>query len=251
MKKRSYYNIKLNVLNTRELLSICKNVILQSDKNKSIYFINAHCFNIAQKNKSYLKVLNNVDILLNDGIGIKIGSFFTKVKLKENMNGTDIIPKILKFSHSNNLNVYLLGGIDGVANAAKKNIKKKHPGISIVGARSGYFDFNNDSKIIENINNNKTDILIVGMGVPRQELWLSKNSKNLKEVKIIIAGGAILDFLSETISRAPYWMRKSGTEWIFRFISEPKRLFKRYFIGIPIFFFHITYYLFDRKKSNT
>lgn len=248
MEKKSYYNIQLNVLNTSEVLSICQNDILQNDINKLIYFINAHCFNIAQKNKSYLNAINDADILLNDGIGIKIGSFFTTIKLKENMNGTDLIPKILEFSKLNNLNVYLLGGVKGVASTAKKNIEKKLTGITIVGAKSGYFDFNNDDEIVEDINNCKTDILLVGMGVPRQELWLSKNRNKLTGVKISIAGGAILDFLSREITRAPNWMRRTGTEWIYRLVNEPHRLFKRYFIGIPVFFLHIISFTL-RKKS--
>lgn len=248
MIKEDYYNIKLNVLNTSELLSIFQSDLLKNSNNTFVYFINAHCFNIAQKNSTYLNAINDTDILLNDGIGIKLGSYLTRIKLKENMNGTDIIPKILEFSMSNNLNVYLLGGTEGIAIKAKQKIENNITGISIVGARNGYFDFHNDDSIIKDIIDSETDVLLVGMGVPRQELWLNKNKNNLNNLKICIAGGAILDFLSESVPRAPYWMRKNGIEWVFRLYQEPKRLFKRYFIGIPVFFFRILQLIIKKKK---
>ena len=155
------------------------------------------------------------------------------------MNGTDFIPKLLTLARDLNKNVYLLGGEEGVAEKAKQNLEWKIPGIKVVGTRNGYFDFDDDNEIVKDIVNKNTDLLIVGMGVPRQELWLTKNKEKLDGVKISVAGGAILDFISENVKRAPKWMRKSGTEWVFRLVQEPVRLFKRYFIGIPKFFYYL------------
>jgi N-acetylglucosaminyldiphosphoundecaprenol N-acetyl-beta-D-mannosaminyltransferase len=237
MSKVRFYNINIDVLNTIETLSICKGFI-NSTTNHLIFFLNAHCFNIAQKNQEYRNALNNADIVLNDGIGIQLGSKKLRIALKENMNGTDFIPRLLEFSKENEQKVYLLGGTEGVTSIAKRKTENKIPGISIVGIRNGYFDFNNDEEIISDIINKGTDILIVGMGVPRQELWLNKNRTKLKGVKISIAGGAILDFISEKVERAPKWMQKTGTEWVFRLLQEPSRLFKRYALGIPLFFYY-------------
>jgi N-acetylglucosaminyldiphosphoundecaprenol N-acetyl-beta-D-mannosaminyltransferase len=238
MSKIRYYNIEIDVLNTTETLSRCLGFI-NSNSNNLIFFINAHCFNIAQKNSEYKSALNTADLLLNDGIGIKIGAKISGIKIKENMNGTDLVPKILEFAKDHSKNVYFLGGMEGIASAAKQKTEFLFSGISIVKARNGYFDFNDDQEVINDIIKNKTDILIVGMGVPRQELWLTKNKDKLTGVKISIAGGAILDFISEKVVRAPKWMQKTGTEWIFRLIQEPARLFKRYAIGIPLFYYHI------------
>lgn len=237
MSKARFYNINIDVLNTEETLSICKGFI-NSTTNNLIFFLNAHCFNIAQKHQDYKNALNNADILLNDGIGIKLGSKRLRIELKENMNGTDFIPRLLEFSKENEQKVYLLGGTEGVASVAKTKTESKIPGISIVGIRNGYFDFDNDEEVISDITSKGTDILIVGMGVPRQELWLTKNKTKLKGVKISIAGGAILDFISEKVERAPMWMQKTGTEWVFRLRQEPSRLFKRYALGIPLFFYY-------------
>ncbi len=242
MSKTKFYNIDIDVLNQDETLTRCRDFI-NSSSNHLLFFVNAHCFNIAQKNTSYLKVLNTCDLLLNDGVGIKMGAKLAGIKLKENMNGTDFVPKLLEFASKFKQNVFFLGGKEGIALAAKQNTKLKLPDISIVGFRNGYFNFDADSEVITDILNKKTDILIVGMGVPRQELWLTKNKEKLTGVKISVAGGAVLDFISGNVSRAPLWMRKIGLEWLFRLIHEPMRLFKRYIIGIPQYY----YYLFKLK----
>ena len=135
---------------------------------------------------------------------------------------------------------------DGLSSALSRLlvVVEKYPELKICGYRNGYFDLNNDLEVLQDIIYKKTELLIVGMGVPRQELWLAKNKDRLAGVKISIAGGAILDFISENVSRAPKWMRKTGTEWVFRLLQEPARLFQRYAIGIPLFY----YFIYKLKK---
>ncbi len=238
MKKTKYYNLLFDNLNTSETLQECEG-FLKKEHTNLIFFINAHCFNIAQNNDSYKKALNNADVLLNDGIGFKLGAKFAGITIEENMNGTDFIPKLLTLARDLNKNVYLLGGEEGIAARAREKLESRIPGISIVGTRNGYFDFDHDDEIVADIIGRETELLIVGMGVPRQELWLTKNKGKLKGVKISVAGGAVLDFMSENVKRAPQWMQKTGTEWIFRLYQEPKRLFNRYFVGIPKFFYYL------------
>ena len=233
-----YYNIKFDNLDTAETLAACNRLYGSLDCHL-VFFINAHCFNIAQKNQAYRKALNDCDILLNDGIGFKLGAKFTGIAVKENMNGTDFVPKLCRQACEMGKNVYLLGGEEGIAREAKENLEKRFPGIAIVGTRNGFFDFDRDEEIVKDIIDRKTDLLIVGMGVPRQELWLMKNRKKLGGVSIAVAGGAVLDFISGNVPRAPMWMQRSGTEWVFRLYNEPRRLFTRYFIGIPEFFINL------------
>ena len=238
MNKTEYYNILIDILSTGEALTKCEK-FFSSDKHNIIFFLNAHCFNLAQKNQTYQNALNTADLLLNDGIGIKLGGKLTGIQVKDNLNGTDLIPKILTVAKNLNKNVYLLGGEEGIARVVQQKLEGQIPGISIVGVHNGFFSFDNDEDIVSDIVENKTDLLIVGMGVPRQELWLMKNKEKLKGVKISIAGGAVLDFLSGNVLRAPQLMRKTGTEWVFRIYQEPKRLFHRYFVGIPLFFLNL------------
>ncbi len=245
MSKVDFYNVKMDILDTPETLQKFEEFI-GSDTARTVFFINAHCFNIAQNNEEYRKVINSADILLNDGIGIKLGAALLGQKIRENMNGTDFIPVALQFAAKKNLNVYFLGAGKGVAEAAKEKIEKKIQGLNIVGVHDGYFDSAEESKIIEEINRKQVDMLIVGMGVPKQELWVSENTSRFKTVKICIAGGAILDFMAERFKRAPVFMQNAGLEWLFRLYNEPKRLFKRYAVGIPLFF----YYAFKLKGKS-
>lgn len=238
MNKTKYYNVSFDNVDTPEALGIC-NLFLKSAENNLIFFINAHCFNIAQKNREYHDTIVKAEMLLNDGIGFRMGAIFSGIRIKENMNGTDFVPKLLSLAAELKKNVYLLGGEEGVAAKAKQKLESRFPEIKITGTRNGFFNFNDDQEIVADIIEKKTEILIVGMGVPRQELWLAKNKEKLKGVKISVAGGAVLDFISSHVKRAPKWMQKTGTEWLFRLYQEPRRLFKRYFIGIPLFFYNL------------
>ncbi len=199
-----------------------------------MFFLNAHCFNISTKDKLYKSSLEKATFILNDGIGIEIGAKFNGIKIKENLNGTDLIPSILENlpKHSK---IFFLGGKEGVAEKASEKLFRKK--IQVVGSSNGYFTSND--LVIQKINESEANVLVVGMGVPYQENWLTSNMKHLKHIKLAIAGGAILDFLSENINRAPLWVRKMKMEWAFRLLMEPKRMWKRYLMGNFIFFYNL------------
>ncbi len=238
MRKHNFINVGLHLIDTNEALGLCRE-FLRGSGCKMMFFLNAHCYNIAQKNKDYLNALNGADLLLNDGIGIKLGTILFGLPLKENMNGTDFIPKVIKLCVEDGASIYLVGSKEGVSDLAASSLKKKFPTINIVGNRSGYFNSEDEKEIIRDINEKKADVLVVGMGVPLQELWIEKNRSSFTSVKIALAGGAIIDFMSGKVIRAPIWIQKIGMEWFFRFVQEPKRLFRRYFSGNFIFFWHI------------
>lgn len=237
MRKR-FYNLFLDIVDTGEALHLF-NEFFDGDSNKHVFFVNAHCFNMAQKKEGYFKALAEADLVLNDGAGIKLASLFTPVRFKENMNGTDLIPKLVSLANDRNEGIYLLGGSPGIAEKAKLQLEKRYPGVQIKGFHDGYFDKSEEDRIIEDINQTGAKLLILGMGVPLQEVWIDEHSDFLKNIRISVAGGAILDFISGRVSRAPVWMRKSGTEWLYRLYLEPKRMFRRYFFGGFVFVYHI------------
>lgn len=236
--KTEFYNIGINITDKKNVMNICNRFFL-SDKTRTVFFLNAHCFNIAQKNQKYRNALNNSDLVLNDGIGIKLGSYLAGIKIRENLNGTDLIPEILSLAANNRKKVFFLGGKEGVAEKASQTIKDRIPEMQIAGCLSGYFSKKEEQEVIEKVNSSEAELLVLGMGVPKQELWASRNRDKLENIKIIIAGGAILDFLSGRIRRAPLWMRKMNMEWVFRLINEPGRLWKRYIIGNILFVFYL------------
>ncbi|MCD2502354.1 WecB/TagA/CpsF family glycosyltransferase [Clostridium sp. NSJ-145] len=240
MNKTNFYGINIDILNTNEVLTLCNQYYYENEERaKTILFLNAHYYNLSVKDLEYKKILNESDLVLNDGIGVKLGLKFKKISEKENMNGTDLIPKIIEIAIKNNKGIYLLGGEQGISTKAKENLQKKYSDIIISGERNGFINKEENKFIIDDINTSKAELLIIGMGAPLQEKWINENKEKLKNVKIIIAGGAILDFLSGKVSRAPMFLRKLKLEWLYRLYLEPRRLFKRYVIGNVMFFINI------------
>lgn len=237
--RTSFYNIYIDNINTHELINNLEQSLFTQEELQTIFFVNAHCFNIAQRNPEYIAALHKGTYSLNDGIGMKLASFLKRIKLKENMNGTDLIPKILQFCSKLPVRVYLLGGKPGVAAQARIKMSNRIPGLNIVGEHDGYFSKSENDSVVRDIVSKRTDVLILGMGVPHQEIWIINNKDSLKNVKLAIAGGAILDFEAGVVKRAPKWIRTLYLEWFFRFLQEPRRLFIRYFYGNILFFINL------------
>lgn len=240
--KLKYYNLYLNCLNYEDVFLRIEN-FLNTPGISSIFFLNAHYFNLAQKDEEYRQCLNSADLLLNDGIGVKLGGKISGISFKTNMAGTDLIPAILeKYCIHDMRKVFLLGGKPGIAD----EITRKRNDLNIGGFHHGYFSTEESQYVIDKINSTKCEFLIIGMGSPIQEKWFSNNRKFLKPVKICICGGAILDFMSGKVPRSPKILRQFGMEWLFRLTLEPKRLFNRYMIGNFLFI----YYIFRFKLKN-
>ena len=164
--------------------------------------------------------------------------------LKEKISGSDLFPAFYEY-HKNNedIKIFLLGAREGVALEAQKKINSKIGRPIIVGAHSPSFGFEKDeeecSKMIELINQSGATVLAVGVGAPKQEKFICKYKDKLPNIKIFLAIGATIDFEAGNIKRAPKWVSEAGLEWLYRLLSEPKRLWKRYLVHGPSFFWLI------------
>ena len=129
-----------------------------------------------------------------------------------------------------------------VAEQAAARLRRRFPKIKIVGVRHGYFDKNPESaenaELVAVINQLRPNILIAGMGMPVQERWLMENWERLN-VNVFLTGGAVFDYISGKLSRAPRWMTENGLEWLGRLLIEPRRLWKRYILGNPLFLWRV------------
>ena len=208
--------------------------LVHSKKADHIAFINAHCLNIAYKNKEYKQVLNDCAEVFADGIGAKLGAKMLGFKVEENVNGTDMFPLLAQKPYR----IYLFGGAPGVAETALKNAKTLNGKAEFVGCADGFFKEKSEEQIFAELCELKVDILLVALGVPKQEEWIKCNLDKLPGCVAIGVGG-LLDFVSGRIPRAPLWMRKCNIEWCFRLYCEPMRLFKRYIIGNPLFLWRV------------
>lgn len=186
-----------------------------------------------EKDEELQKVYKNASLILTDGKPLIWISKWYKTPIKEKISGSDLFAKVCELAANKNYTMYLLGAAEGVADTAAKNLMKKYPGLNVVGTYSPPFGFEKNEqemiKIKTQIQEVHPDILIVGLGCPKQEKFMYYHCKELG-VPISFGLGASIDFEAGNIKRAPKWMSNHGLEWLYRFSKEPKRLFKRYFV---------------------
>ncbi|HEY1851268.1 MAG TPA: WecB/TagA/CpsF family glycosyltransferase [Candidatus Binataceae bacterium] len=206
--------------------------------NSQLCFVNPDCLNIAYADASYRRVLEGADRVLPDGVGIHLACRISGTSLVANVNGTDLFPRICERAAIENLSLFLLGSAPGRAEESARNMQLRFGDLKIAGTRSGFFEAYEESALIEKINCSNADILLVGLGAPRQDKWIADNLRRLRP-SVKIGVGGLFDFYSEEISRAPQWMREIGMEWLWRLIMEPRRMWRRYVIGNPLFLFRV------------
>lgn len=197
---------------------------------------NPEIVNVAIKDEKYKDVLNSADVVTPDGIGIVYASKMLGGNVKKRAPGFDIVKGILNELSKTGGSVYLFGGKPGVADMAADNISREYPGIRIAGTDNGYFE--DDTEIIARINNSKPDFLLVCLGAPKQEMWISRNIADLNAGILIGAGGSI-DVLSGQTKRAPGFFIKLNCEWLYRLLKEPKRIGRM--AKIPVFLLKVLF----------
>jgi N-acetylglucosaminyldiphosphoundecaprenol N-acetyl-beta-D-mannosaminyltransferase len=184
------------------------------------------------------EIYQHADYVLCDGVPVKWASKFLGDPIKERITGLDVLPRIFPFASQNDFSIFLLGASPGVAETLQKVMEVKHPGVKIVGAFvppfRAEFSKEENEEMIEAINAVKPDILLVSLTAPKQDIWIAENLEKLNTHVAIGIGGAF-EVAAGMIQRAPLWMQKSGLEWFYRFLQEPKRMFKRYFVEAPVF----------------
>jgi N-acetylglucosaminyldiphosphoundecaprenol N-acetyl-beta-D-mannosaminyltransferase len=159
---------------------------------------------------------------------------FLKTKLRERIATTDLIHAVAEKAALSGARFYLLGASEDANLAACNALRKRHPGLNIVGRHDGFFDHNHPDAVIADILASQTDILWVGFGIPREQLFVENNLGKLKGVAVVKTAGGLFDFLSGQKSRAPQWMQDVGLEWLYRLALEPRRLGKRYLLTNPV-----------------
>lgn len=211
----------------------------RSGVRDKVYFVNAHCINTAAVNPGYFSVLQDDGAtLFADGSGMRLAARLAGFSLKDNVNGTDLFPLICRDAAVAGVKLALLGAQPDVAQRCANNMKDQFPALSIVWTHDGYFNPDDEADIVSAINKSGAQILFVAMGVPMQEFWIARNADKL-DVPVLLGVGALFDFYSGNMPRAPQRMRQLGLEWLFRFIMEPKRMFVRYIVGNPVFIIRV------------
>lgn len=231
-------------------MSICRilgvpfaDITPQDAVNKAVSYLNGNGKSIiytpnpemvmeARKNKEFMEVLNSSTMNVPDGIGIVYGSKFTKNPIKHRVAGYDLVQGIFDKMKDEGKTAYFFGGAPGVTDMAKKAMEAKYKGLKVVGTANGYFDGEREKEIISEINRLKPDLLLVGIGFPKQEKWIYNNIKNLN-VKCAIGVGGSFDVMSGNTKRAPQFFIDHGLEWFYRLITQPTRFIRM--LQLPLF----------------
>lgn len=241
--RKQILGVPIASLTLKEIKNVALSLIEAKGK-KSFFYVNAHCLNIAQKDKEYKNILKNATFVYSGGIGPIIASKILGKPLSQRTPTPDFIEKIFCLAQEKNWSLYFLGSKENILKKMAEKLKFNHPNLNIAGFHHGYFSKEEEKELIKEINEKKPVILLVGMGSPKQEKWIAQNLTRVN-AKVFWAVGALFDILSGEIPRAPLLMRNLGLEWLYRFLKEPRRLWKRYLLGNVSF---LKYVLTQRKE---
>ena len=205
--------------------------IIHSDKSAQIFNINVHAINLCFSNREFFNTMKQANYIFCDGEGVRHAMRFYGNKIPYRITYADWIKLLLPWLAKKGYSVVFLGSRPEVIKKAASKVREEYPNLNLVGYIDGYMS---ETEQLNRLKIMKADVLLVGMGMPKQELWIDRNQKDLS-FSVFLSGGAVFDYLSEEISRAPLWMRNRGLEWLYRFILEPRRMFVRYIIGNPLF----------------
>ncbi|WP_240462922.1 WecB/TagA/CpsF family glycosyltransferase [Mesonia aquimarina] len=193
--------------------------------------VNAGKIVALQKDLELRQSVNEADLINADGQAVIWASNVLGKPLKERVAGIDLFTNLLALAKEKKYKVYLLGAKQEVLNELIKTIKNTYGSEIIAGQHHGYFSTEEEAELVENISKSGANMLFVAMSSPKKEIFLHKHKKALKAVNFIMGVGGSFDVISGKTKRAPLWMQDSGLEWFYRFIQEPRRMWKRYLIG--------------------
>lgn len=232
MEKQTLLNTYINNVTMSETIKEIE-AMIASDKKSYIVAINVDVVMKIEDDSYLKKIVDSADMVLVDGKPLVWISKMHGKPLKAKISGSDLVPLLCEVAAKKNYSMFIIGGKDGVAEQAKRRIKEKLPQIKIVGTYAPPMGFEKDkaelNKINKLISEKKPDLLIACFGCPKQEKWIYENI-NKYDAKVSVCAGATVDFLAGNVKRAPRWMSEHGLEWFYRFLQEPKRMFKRYFV---------------------
>lgn len=224
MNKVDIHGVKIHNVTMREAVQLVQDWIAGSNPvPRAVYTPNSEIIMQAHRNPEFRDILNSADLLVPDGAGVILASRILKTPLKEKVSGIDLVKNLFKVFSGENVSFYILGGEPGVAEMAAVNLIAEYKKIKIAGYYHGYFRPEEEDEVIRKINSAKPDIVLVGMGAPKQEYWIHRNLYRL-DCKVLIGVGGSIDVFAGKVSLTPEFIRKAGFEWLHRLIREPRRI---------------------------
>lgn len=208
---------------------------LQDQASITILNANAHAIVLANRYPTFKEALNSADLVFCDGFGVLWAARLLGNPIPERFTPPDWIPQLAALCSSRDRPLYLLGSTSPVVSLAARKLEESMPGLQVY-SHHGFFDRSDagNAAIIEQINASGAGILLVGLGMPVQEIWIQQHRSQLRP-NVILSVGALFDYISGHVKRGPNWMTNHGMEWLSRLLIEPERLWRRYLMGLPQF----------------
>ncbi len=196
---------------------------LEEDRPHMIIPPDASAVIRAQRDPELREIIEQADLVAPDGAGVVLAARMLNLPVNVRCAGCDMVEQLCQAATNKGRAVYLLGGEPGVAEEAAANLQQRIAGLQVAGCHDGYFSDEEEPQIVEDIRSKRPGVLLVALGIPRQEKWIKKHLEELG-VPICIGVGGSLDVISGRKRRAPVWMQRAGLEWLYRTIKEPSRL---------------------------
>lgn len=231
METYDILGVQVAVTNMEQTLQFMEENI-EELRGNYICVSNVHTTVMAYEDKDYRKIQNDAAAVLPDGKPLSVVERkHGGLKNAEKVSGPDLMPEVFRLSEKKGYRHFFYGSTEQTLNLLKKNLGKRYPHLQITGMYAPPFrqlTEEEDEKIIREINAAAADFLWVGLGAPKQEIWMAEHKNKISAVMIGVGAG--FDFHAGTIKRAPVWMQRCGLEWLYRLFQDPKRLWKRYVV---------------------
>ncbi|MDD2653613.1 MAG: WecB/TagA/CpsF family glycosyltransferase [Candidatus Omnitrophica bacterium] len=223
---------------------------IKERRPRAVFTTGAELVARAHKDKELKKIYASADMLTVDSHVVYFACRLLGKSLKEPVSAAKLMFRFLEKTQNTGYRLFFLGAKEEILEKAISNLKGKHPNLNIVGRHHGYFDFSQDYDIIKKINEARPDVLFVAMSSPLKERFISKNLSRLN-VPVSFGVGGTIDIAAGYCKFAPKWVSKIGFEWFYRFLQEPKRLWKRYATTNLIFIWVVLREIFGYEKNST
>lgn len=249
LDRSSIVTMKVDVCNLTTVVDFCLNRI-KSRRGAYICVSNVHMCMETYDSPDFRNIVNHADLVIPDGRPIYWAQRLLGNKSAEQVRGQDITQALCKLSHLEEIKIGLYGGSsEEVLERVKHNLRAEYRNIKIVYSYSPPYRALSEEeigKVTTDIRNAEVDVLLVGIGCPKQELWMAQQKDKVNAVMLGV--GAVFDFVAGTKSHAPKWMQIIGLEWFYRLCAEPKRLWRRYLKQNPRYIWHVTCQVFFKRN---
>lgn len=231
--------VQVAVLSLDEVKHLVDAVIAQPMAEPFVFqYANAHTLNMAWEDVHFKRLLSGANVVWCDGFSILWGMALIGKSLGERFTWIDILEHCGAHWGRQNYRVFWLGAMPNVAQSAAERTNARFTGLLSAGAHHGYFSADENAALIDQINQSGAQLLFVGMGSPKQEQWIAEHRQALR-VPVIFTVGAGLDYVAGYKRRAPKFLTHNGLEWLTRLIAEPRRMWQRYLVELPLFLFRM------------